>query len=444
MERSRDVPVSAEEGRPLETDAVVMPLEAQKILTPTGYVFPEPGTAKQISFDAAEQLQLLMKGRELLSLEERVQRREEYKESLLRQKDCIARTIVRLRRTVEQSPDVSLEDLQTIVLEGSAEGKFTPVQLAHFDEGIKGYLRKHAAVEKYRSLFPIDADLFQECFEKKPIGKVQVIKGPMTLRFQCFNKDDFSIANVYHFLKKNEEHITRNQIEQIDGTNAAALGTVKIGELHGTVTLQKMESTFTGYTIDDEGNADRAENKKVLAHENQHQFHRLFPKFEDTLIQDAVVQDILKRKLEIGLLIRALVRRERTIISFEDSVKNEILALYADGKMPVAIYQSISTDPLYAFNGAKNDDIRKMPVKVADIVRKQLDDQRTIKEADVQPHIKVVFEEEYERDLPRWINAILQLEETGRTRKQVLALLGQEPMSSWPNLARRMKAANTL
>jgi hypothetical protein len=61
-----------------------------------------------------------------------------------------------------------------------------------------------------------------------------------------------------------------------------------------------------------------------------------------------------------------------------------------------------------------------------------------IREGDVLSSVAEVFGNEYKADLKDWLASIGVLEQKGYTRDEIVALLYQEPVNYWPNLARRM------
>lgn len=109
-----------------------------------------------------------------LSRKEKVK---EFKERLMRQKEGIGMAIETLRSTVEKNPNATEEELQKIVDAYAEEYEFTEGYKITFQDGIRAYVAKHAAVEKYRALYPDDSELYQACFNKKPRGKIEVIRG---------------------------------------------------------------------------------------------------------------------------------------------------------------------------------------------------------------------------------------------------------------------------
>ncbi len=151
-------------------------------------------------FDAREALRNIRKlsaeEQALSKAEKRDLRRERMTrlhEALLHQKEGIAKTIGDLRMAVESNPDENAESLMQRVKTLAQEYKFTRYQIALFQFAAEKYQEKHVAVEKYHVLYPNDADFFEACFGQKPKGKIEIIKGPMTILFRCYSEEDYGV-----------------------------------------------------------------------------------------------------------------------------------------------------------------------------------------------------------------------------------------------------------
>jgi len=110
----------------------------------------------------------------------RAERLVNFRENLIRQKEGIATAIKDLHEAVESTPEATAESLLAWVLILAPRYKFTRDQIALFKYAIEQYQEKHTAVEKYRAMYPDDANLFEACFGKKPKGKIKIeMKSPV-------------------------------------------------------------------------------------------------------------------------------------------------------------------------------------------------------------------------------------------------------------------------
>ncbi len=179
--------------------------------------------------------------RRRLIVEQRLAR---LKENLNQQKLGIASTIRELLSTVEANPETSAVDLFAKVEKNAPQLRLAPNQLDIFKTACEKYEGRHKMVEKYRALYPNDNELFQACFGVKPVGEVRVIKGPMTLHFQCLSSDDYAIAYNRFKIKEDTSVLTDEDKKQANLSAGAALASVKIGELDGAVTIENSHWQF--------------------------------------------------------------------------------------------------------------------------------------------------------------------------------------------------------
>jgi hypothetical protein len=199
-------------------------------------------------FDVDEELR---KVQELAETEDRRAYLQQIKACLIHQKEGIAKVINILHETVEETPDADKELLLSKVHLHASNYGFTPTQLYHFTSAIDQYIAKHAAVESYRTQYPLDNDLFEACFGKKPKGRVEVIKGPMTLCFRCFHQKDFLLASTSHKTGGDEGKIAAKDIKRAEGAGGFALGNVRLPALKDTVTLEKPQINLQFATTTD-------------------------------------------------------------------------------------------------------------------------------------------------------------------------------------------------
>jgi len=162
---------------------------------------------------------------------------ERFKEDLIEYQRGIAEIISATRSIVEKNPDTPVEVLLQRIDDGAKKYRLGTGEIYYFEAAVKSYQRKHVAVEKYRAMYPDNNDLFEACFGQKPKGKVEVVKGPMTLYFKCFNQEDY--AFIYNFGEDIKE-ISKDDIDKANRTGGVALSRVKIDELAGTVNAENI------------------------------------------------------------------------------------------------------------------------------------------------------------------------------------------------------------
>ena len=198
---------------------------------------------KSLPYEPFDAKKMLWKIKNLSETDNREEWMSHYRQCLEHQEDGIAVVIRLLQNTVESTPDAGVEQLLDIINSRASNYGFTSEQLQHFCIAIGKYLQRHQAVEKYRALYPVDADLFEACFEKRPVGRVEVIKDPMTLYFRCFHTEDFNTAATYYL--GNDTTKREQAVDLYKQAGGFALHTVHIPELTGTVAIERAEESAT-------------------------------------------------------------------------------------------------------------------------------------------------------------------------------------------------------
>jgi hypothetical protein len=182
-----------------------------------------------------------------LTVEERIkikaERLERFKENLIHQKKGIARVINDLRFEIESRPYATPEDLMLKVKTLAPEYRFTREQIALFEFAILKYREKHLAVEKYRAEYPDDLDLYEACFGKRPKGKIEIIKGPMTLFFRCFDRHDYVFISSFYKHQGDVAKIQHEDVTRADLSGGVALNEVKIKDLSGVIIAENVENS---------------------------------------------------------------------------------------------------------------------------------------------------------------------------------------------------------
>ena len=526
----------------------------------------------------------------------RAERLAKYKENLMRQKQGIAQAIADLFNAVESAPDMTKEELLLKVKTLAPEYKFTKKQLAYFKYAIEEYLSKHLAVEKYRAMYLKDDDLFEACFGKKPEGKIEVVKGPMTLYFRCYDRDDFAFIDNFSKHGGDEKLFKKMDFSVSRNISGVALRSVKIEELAGTVTAENvginaryelirgMEQTreihgsefelfipmergdidievrgvgkwkvkiaefdesgeplrlqffnlnedlskpifdflcvkpteemkkngnFLGVLkrvgdeklfynvreylysgggkrqgqiemdrsflkiIDESLNGtvvtfredhfamipEKEISEKTRIHEDQHEFNKLCRPLEIredymTMMSRAVFGAKTPEEAKQNL-ISGFVRKQRKWIGIDTSARDEILAHYKEGIGTKQILKNLTESKFYDYAKQEEKRLANTPFYITEEIKREISEvfyeeiegvlnfvgleALVIDEADVLPHIEAVFKDEYKADLKKWIDSISLLEQKGYAREEIISILYQEPVNSWPILARRIQ-----
>lgn len=184
------------------------------------------------------------------------ERIDHFKQQLQLQREGIATTITTLYDTIRSTPDVSQDDLWHIVTQAAPACRLNPHQFTLFHEALEKYTSRHQAIAKYRHLYPDDARLFEACFGEMPSGKVDVVQGPMTLMFRCWNQDDYTLAYA------NGSSMPDTSRAKLSAGAALPSGGL-INELAGTLTIQNGESLQRKATEIIKTNEDEIEGEEA-------------------------------------------------------------------------------------------------------------------------------------------------------------------------------------
>ncbi|MBN1585637.1 hypothetical protein JW899_04725 [Candidatus Uhrbacteria bacterium] len=254
------------------------------------------------------------------------ERLESFRAALNRQIEGIAETVTALTEMVRENPDETAESLMSAVWTRAPESRFTAGQLSNFLGAITEYRQKHEAVVKYRELYPDDADLFEACFGRKPAGAVRVIRGPMTLNFECLDRQDFVFAYGLDF-RLDDREMTDDDVRNAGSCLGMAQFQVLADGLNGTVTVLNVPRH----------EEIRSSLEETRIHEEQHQINRLFIPVSRTgngigaIARTVSGNGNAEREDGKRSPIRNMIRREWECAEMNDMARDEILAHYREG-----------------------------------------------------------------------------------------------------------------
>ena len=397
-----------------------------------------------IPFDAEAEMKKIICGRHAKDNPQETRKKiAEVREKLAKQQIGIAETIQNLGLAVRLNPKM---DLYGYVQEVAPLYAFNKAQLKNFYDGIKEFSERRKAVGKYRLEHPDDEGLYENLFGRKPKGKVEVIDGIMTLHIKCSDEEDYNFAYSVGIEKSESIELDDKKLE----SNIGAL--LSRSEIFG---LKNIVSIGRG-------------DNKVMRHEEQHDFNKLFEargeieSVESTV--DKSLSTLKSKDYEEGeakeKVIYAVTRYLKKLV-FDGSVREEILSFYREGVSSGSLLNRLSS---YEFikdyeesHGLLEEEVR---ISIEDHVREVsykesvakdesylgkneqgyvIDYKKlSISENEIRPYVDKVFGEELINDLRKWISAIAQLEKMGYSRDDTLALLYQEPVDKWPALVRRL------
>ena len=264
------------------------------------------------------------------------------KEDLSRRYRGVALGIEKLRSTVNKDPDLNIEELEGLIEPLSKEYDISEEQFSNFQHAIEEYEKKHRSIKKYREMYPDDKELFTACFGSEPKGRIEVIEGPITLHFRCFDIRDYVVAG---YVKDHPLNTTLGE-SWLEKTAALALYKTKLEDLGtGTVSIENVTWLMEFSQPKDrwESPEEKYERGRVMGersrlHEEQHQYNRLFKPKDNIKSSSELIDNFIARGEQsqeaVYHLVHNLVKLEKTF--FEERMWDEILALYKGSRKSAA------------------------------------------------------------------------------------------------------------
>lgn len=375
---------------------------------------------------------------------------EKFQEKLIWQKEGIAESIEKIYDAIIKNPEITFIDYLKIRNSFASEYLLTREQLNSFDLAFTFYREKHSVVSSYFENYPDKNSLFETCFGDKPIGEIEVIKGPMFIHFRCLNMNDYAFLHSVNSNYGDRKKVSVSDAVYANQTSGFAFsrGFIK-SELSGCLSVERGGLQVTKKNILGKERAalieyDIEQQESIRNHEWQHLFNILFSPMENQQDIGEIMRESLERSSTVEeatqQIIQGIVYNTRR--EYVDPLaRDEILAYLKDGTDLPLILDTLSDDKNYDYREIYKDWISTIPNQIRELSYNNPIDEEPLKieDSDVLKHIDTVFGVKYKQDLKSWIDAVSILEKKGFTREQVVNLLYQEPVNSWINLARRMR-----
>lgn len=373
------------------------------------------------------------------SIDQKQELVDEFKEKLVYQKEGFGVFELQMVALFEKFPDIELDEclIKTKAMAKQLGLDREQIKIAEYI--IKTFWKRHQAVREARKEIPEDDKLFQFYFGRKPKGKVEVIVGPASFFFLCFDKDDYAL--IYNEASRNKEIPDAAEISRAEKTGG-------FFRAQNVLVLEKPElvdgTTLVGKATG--GFYDRATRK----HEQQHAFFELkkdgmesvkrHPKHERDLRSFRME---LKLAKDEGKKRVAMIRYFREIRRSSDDrrgVAGEILAYFAGcSHRSDEIFKILTTlkekEGLYDYFDKDYKDI---------LIKQLIDDLGEENKSIVEECFEQVFNVEYKQVLKEAIDSLDELINSGYSLDTAVATMGFEPLSKWKKTVQRLKQAQNL
>lgn len=377
-----------------------MPLRAEKFVDQTEVFRPE------------DELRVAKHSREKI---------ETFKEKLAYRQEVLSQMYDILLTTIHSDPDTSLPEL--LDMANNFESQIgAPKELREFiTKVLRRYDVLHRNIEEIRAEHPDDQELYAFLYHREPKGKVEIIKGPITLYFRCHNLEDYAYIHANKFFLKTE--LTEEEIRRADKSRGRSMKRAPLKGLEETILIENAKGKKFG-----------EKEQKTYLHEEQHAIEQLFG--EKNYNQEAervfATIDRFKPYKENRRAIKRYLQYVRK--NGEVGAKGEILASLKGNTDPYMVLINLlkleEKGGLYdCFSSIKKESLNRI-MELVDKKYKPL----------VKLTIKKTFGQEYERVVSDGIFSFLELKNGGYTIEETIGLLNFEPLAKWPKVVKRLKA----
>ncbi|TSC72240.1 MAG: Uncharacterized protein G01um101470_382 [Parcubacteria group bacterium Gr01-1014_70] len=382
-------------------------------------------------FSAEQELQKIHR----LPKEDRPQALKEFREKLAYQKERIAMIQERIIELIRKNPDNTLKDLKQFVRDEGSLFSLTPKYEKLAESMLKEYIKKHEEIRRVRREIPDDQMLYAVLFQALPKGRVEVIEGPMTLYFKCFNVEDY--ARIRSSAFKDRREINEQDIAAAKMSGGVSLPYAPLRGLDGTLIAENSEYVEV---LPPDVRAQYSES--VMRHEEQHAIYRLFNRTSKLRnLVNTFRLNARRMSLQIPadtehmkqLALEHYVRDERKYYD-EQGAKNEILAYYKQELyLPIQIASFLKQS---REDGGIYDYFADRAPQLQNDLEHTLGEQY---KGMIGQSIQKVFGSEYHKIVDEGVEAFARLQMEGDfTIDQTIALLICEPLTKWKKVADRL------
>lgn len=362
----------------------------------------------ELRFNPEKELKSIRSG----TKEERRQKLANFKEKLVEQKKILTEVQKRLFEEIEKNPDATAEEYLKSI-EKLSEGYLSALQKESIKNGLDSYIRRHQAI-KENTRDCIDPEtgkidgpkLYEKLFNKKPIGRVEVLLRPAIIYLRIENLDDYTVSFNHGAI----EQVTDKERKRSNESGGCKLGNFHIKGLENAITLEKAT----------DGNFDKMSPyaKVTLEHEEQHSINAILRNAYDAeeVKRSKNTQkrvDRINKGAKAGELDQIITESQEDFrnIEIEKSIKDEISAYFRDGR--------------------SSKDTRNILLSPKTIYEYGFDYKGGSRE-------KSEFSQKYIDLVENGIIAFDDLLKSGYTAKDAQSLLFVESLSNWPKVVERL------
>ncbi|OGZ42772.1 MAG: hypothetical protein A3J55_03875 [Candidatus Ryanbacteria bacterium RIFCSPHIGHO2_02_FULL_45_17b] len=378
---------------------------------------------------------------------------ERFKETLAYQQEGAAGLQLALEHEIRQRPNISEDVIKKMIADFTSEHRLNDQQITLVEYALAEYRKKHTAVASAIEQYPEPSDLFTYVFGKEPLGRVEVIPGPMTLFFSCEDLRDYALIYSQSFV--NGMLPREEEIAEADSSGGVSIPLARQYELRGTLIASKglFSSNRKDGKLRNIEDIKYSSAKSILIHEEQHAIHKIFRQYNKEGYAPLEYYDF-HTPPENEMVARENLThylRTRRIIA-EVRAKDELLAFLKTGN-PYS--DTLATLLKPQSEGGLYDYLRSTQLELES---KAEGGQWDFEYQKILPEIESkVFSEEYIRLLKKGIEAFKTVSEEIRSSREIAAQKGSKEkyklspaeetvaylehhaLRYWPRVAMRMK-----
>lgn len=371
------------------------------------------------SFDPIFELEKLKQ----LPREERRRAIDIYKEKLMSQKEELAEVEGLLLREFRENPDKSKERFFNLIDKHVSSHSFSEAQRALIFDTAGEMIERRKFIKDFRESFPNNRSIFKELFGFMPSGSVRIEVSPLSLTVKMYNLSDFSRVSEGGFLEHRKA--TQEEREEDLFTGGRTLTSCFVEGLDHSVVIMNL-SAETKEALGDAGIEWSYRN--ALAHEEQHVFNWFLTerKISKYLDDNSLSLETAEERSDTVENLLYFMRKYEAEWDF----KNEVLAFLRGGATLDQVEEMLS-DQQGAYSSRHYLSIAKKALK------KSLGPEFEKQRSEIDLLIKKVLSTELLQIQKRALDALRGLSENGVLPQRMILLLQGEPLTSWPNFARR-------
>ncbi len=125
----------------------------------------------------------------------------------------------------------------------------------------------HQAIEKASRDFPEASDMYEHLFLKRPVGEVEIFKGPISLYVRCHNLGDYAWIYNQSFSNASIDSLpplTQEEVDKANRSGGVSISGCAVPDLRGAIIVEKA----LGRPFD-------ADAMSVMVHEEEHVIRRI-------------------------------------------------------------------------------------------------------------------------------------------------------------------------